>query len=59
MGAADKCAETLRQFETVLKVKKWEPKVKIVTRLCLKKQVSLGSSGHEARHLEEEWIKKE
>lgn len=58
VGAADTCAETLRKFETCsFKGEKWELKVKIVTRLCPKKQVSLGSSGHEVRHLEEEWMK--
>lgn len=43
----------------VLKVKKWELIVEIVTKLCPKQQVSLGSSGHEeARHVEEEWMKR-
>lgn len=37
----------------VLKVKKWELKVKVVTKLCPKKQVSLGSSGHVARGVDE------
>lgn len=43
----------------VLKVKKWELIVEIMTKLCPKQQVSLGSSGHEeARHVVEEWMKR-